>query len=86
MKTAHDFLAPYVGPEPGPYLNYADAVKAVQAVIDHYDPLPGKLELLYRVVERPAPLANVFPPACPRCTQRPDKCVCPPLFPDSTPF
>jgi hypothetical protein len=73
MKTAHDFLAPYVGPEPGPYLNYADAVRAVQAVIDHYQPPP-------------APLANVFPPACPRCTQRPDKCVCPALFPDTTPF
>ena len=75
MKTAHDFLAPFVGAEPGPYLNYADAVKAVQAVIDHYDPAPGTLELLYRVKE-PAPQVNVFPPACPRCGQRRDRCLC----------
>lgn len=73
MKTAHGFLAPFVGPAPGPYLSYADAVKAVQAVIDHYEPPP-------------APQVNVFPPACKRCTQRPDRCVCPPLFPDATPF
>jgi hypothetical protein len=71
MKTAHDFLRPYVGPEPGPIVAYADAVKAVQAVIDHYEP-PAQV--------------NVFPPACPRCTQRPDKCVCPPLFPETPPF
>lgn len=53
MKTAPDFLRPFVGPEPGPYLAYLDAVAAVQAVIDHYDPLPGKLALAYRVVESP---------------------------------
>lgn len=73
MKTAHDYLRPYVGAEPGPILAYIDAVRAVQAVIDHYEPPPG-----------PAP--NVFPAACPRCTQRRDQCLCPPLFPDTTPF
>jgi hypothetical protein len=72
MKTAHEYLRPYVGPEPGPYLAYIDAVQAVQAVIDHYEP----------------PLPKVFPPACPRCLQRGAECLCPPLFPqpDSTPF
>jgi hypothetical protein len=53
--------------------NAIQATRAVQAVIDHYEP-PAQV--------------NVFPPACPRCTQRRDQCVCPPLFPepDSTPF
>jgi hypothetical protein len=31
------------------------------------------------------PQAQVFPPACPRCTQRRDQCVCPPMFPSEEP-
>lgn len=120
MKTAHDFLAPFVGAEPGPYLNYADAVKAVQAVIDEAhnamqdawvscnkmegQPLAeeraeqrrlGRNEMRARLLTMlprpaelaggPAPRPNVFPPACPRCTQRPDQCVCPPMFPREEP-
>lgn len=73
MKTAHNYLRPFVGPEPGSHIAYIDAVAAVQAVIDHYEPPP-------------APAPNVFPPACPRCLQRGAACVCPPLFPDVTPF
>ena len=85
MKTTHDFLRQVLGPEPTNVLSYADAVKVVQAVIDHYDPLPGKLELAYRVVEPPLP--RVFPPACPQCTQRPDQCICPrPPRPEEPPF
>lgn len=74
MKTAHEFLAPFVGPEPAHFINYADAVKAVQAVIDHYEPLPGTLKLAYRVVDTPR--QNVFPPACGRCGQRGADCLC----------
>jgi hypothetical protein len=87
MKTAKDYLLPFVGAEPTNFITYADAMKAVQAVIDHYDPLPGKLELAYRVVEHPAApmLANVFPPACPRCLQRGAECLCPPMFPREEP-
>jgi hypothetical protein len=48
--------------------------RAVQAVIDHYDPLPGTLALAYRVVE--APRQHVFPPACGRCGQRGTDCLC----------
>lgn len=49
----------------------AKAEQAVQAVIDHYEP----------------PLPTVFPPACPRCTQRRDQCICPPMFPrEESPF
>jgi len=95
MKNAHDYLRAIIGPEPTNFLSYAEALKAVQAVIDHYDPLPGKLELAYRVVstcrkcgeqrqqcgntECPgaSPGPRVFPPACPRCTQRRDQCICP---------
>jgi hypothetical protein len=65
MKTAHDYLRPIIGPEPTNIISYADAVKAVQAVIDHYEP----------------PLPKIFPPACPRCLQRGAECLCPPLFP-----
>lgn len=74
MKTAKDYLAAIVGPEPTNFINYTDAVKAVQAVIDHYDPMPGKLELAYRVVNTPH--HNVFPPACGRCGQRGIDCLC----------
>jgi hypothetical protein len=69
MKTAHDYLRAIIGPEPTNILSYADAVKAVQAVINHYDP----------------PLPRVFPPACPRCLQRGAECLCPPLFPATPP-
>jgi hypothetical protein len=74
MKTAQEFLRDVLGSEPANFLTYADALKAVQAAIDHYDPLPGKLELVYRVPDAPRP--NVFPPACPRCLQRGADCLC----------
>lgn len=34
-----------------------------------------------------SPFPRVFPPACPRCTQRRDECLCPPMFPrEESPF
>ena len=75
MKTAPEYLRAIIGPEPTNFITYADAVKAVQAVIDHYEPVPG-LELVYRVKDQPPPSARVFPPACPRCLQRGAECLC----------
>ncbi|MGI4834652.1 MAG: hypothetical protein ACRYFK_14445 [Janthinobacterium lividum] len=83
MKTAPEYLRPFIGPEPANFIRYADALAAVQAVIDHYDPLPGVAELVYRVVAPPP--QNVFPPACPRCLQRGAECLCPPMFPREEP-
>jgi len=70
--------------QPTNIISYADAVKAVQAVIDHYDPLPGKLELAYRVIDPPGQ-HRVFAPSCPRCLQHRDQCICPEPLSDALP-
>ena len=46
--------------------------------------LPELLELAPRLKARPT--QNVFPPACPRCLQRPDQCLCPPQSREEPPF
>jgi hypothetical protein len=101
MKTAEQYLRDAIGYErTGTFINYQDALEAVQAVIDdagsvrqqvrealaeYFEPLLPELPALAPVRPAPTPIANVFPPACPRCLQRGAECLCPPMFPREEP-
>ncbi len=64
--------------------------QVAQGIADYFGdimPLPPLPELPVdappiRLGQKPAPQVNVFPPACPRCTQRLDQCLCPQMFPN----